>query len=60
MVYMVLLKEVKVSMILLEQHIAQLLFLLDLGIKIAQELKKDDSKVICVIGDGALKCRNGL
>ena len=25
-----------------------------LGIKIAQELKKDDSKVICVIGDGAL------
>ena len=25
-----------------------------LGIKIAQELKKDNSKVICVIGDGAL------
>ena len=25
-----------------------------LGIKIAQELKKDNSKVVCVIGDGAL------
>ncbi len=25
-----------------------------LGIKVAQELKKDNSKVICVIGDGAL------
>ena len=25
-----------------------------LGIKIAQEIKKDDSKVICIIGDGAL------
>ena len=25
-----------------------------LGIKIAQDLKKDNSKVICVIGDGAL------
>jgi len=25
-----------------------------LGIKVAQDLKKDDSKVICVIGDGAL------
>ena len=31
-----------------------------LGIKISKELKKDNAKVICVIGDGALKCRNGL
>ena len=60
MVCMDLLKEVKVNMILLVPLIVQHQSLLDWELKIAQELKKDNSKVVCVIGDGALKCWNGL